>query len=175
MFKHVKNAVTAKFKKHKHWFITALVLDILSIPAAAQIVDRVSFSAPQKVASVRLDVTQEGLQRFVIASNGPFAIISENAIGEFNVKLITKADINGRSIGNNSQLPGSGVECAAATAQAPQKIYEAIRKTAARPGDVLSQAVVAEISYDPALNPNFKIMTGQNALSITPAGNCAAA
>jgi hypothetical protein len=172
MLTGVKHRITAKFKKHKHWFIAALVLDILSIPAAAQIVDHVSFSVPQKVASVRLDVQQEGLQRFVVASNGPFAVISENAIGEFNVRLRTNDNIKGQSIGENAQLPGSNTGCALATAQSPQKIYEAIRKTAKKRGEVLSQAVIVEISYDPVLDPNFKIVTGQNAFSITQAGAC---
>jgi len=172
MVNNFLNAIKAKFKTHKHWFIAALVLDILSIPAAAQIVDRVSFSVPQKVASVRLDVEQDGMQRFVVASNGPFAIVSENAMGEFTVRLKTKGDINGQSIGANAQLPGADKDCAMVTAQSPQKIYEAIRKTAKTRGEVLSQAVIVEISYDPILDPSFKIMTGKNALSITQAGNC---
>ncbi len=175
MFTRIKNTVKTKFKKHKHWFIAALVLDILSIPAAAQIVDRVSFSVPEKVASVRLDVDQAGMQRFVVASNGPFAVISENAVGEFNVKLVSKGNIKGHPIGENAQLPGALGNCALVTGQSPQKIYEAVRKTAKQSGEVLSQAVIIEINYDPQLSPEFKIMTGQNAGGIQAAGGCAVA
>lgn len=175
MFKRIKTKVKAKFQKHKYWFIAALVIDILSIPAAAQIVDHVSFSVPETVASVRLDVQQEGLQRFVVASNGPFAVVSENAVGEFNVNLVTKGDIKGLAIGENAQLPGSKISCAVATAQSQQKIYEAVRKTAKRRGEALSQAVIVEIRYDPALDPDFKIVTGENAYSIKRAGSCAIA
>jgi len=172
MVNNILNGIKTKFKTHKHWFIAALVLDILSIPAAAQIVDHVSFSVPEKVAAVQLDVQQDGLQRFVVASNGPFAIISENAIGAFNVQLTTKGDLNGQAIGSNAQLPGAEKNCAVATSQGPQKIYEAIRKTAKHRGEVLSQAVIVEISYDPVLNPDFKIITRKKSASFALAGNC---
>lgn len=172
MLKSPLAALKRKYKKHKKWFIVALALDVLSIPAAAQMVDRVSFSVPQKVASVKLDVQTPGLQRFVVASNSPFAIVSENVIGEFNVKLITKENINGHALGENAQIPGAQASCSATSSTAPRKIYEAVRKTAVKPGEVLSQAVIVDISYDPSLTPEFKILTQQNAFEINAAGTC---
>ena len=172
MFKPVTGYIKRKYAKHKKWFIVALALDILSIPAAAQIVDHVSFSAPQKVASVKLDTPQAGLQRFVVASNAPFAVVSEKAIGEFNVKLRTKDDINGHIIGANAQLPGSENGCALTNSLSPQKIYEAVRKTAKTPGEVLSQAVIVEVRYDPMLTPDFKIITQKNAFNVELAKSC---
>ena len=172
MFKSVAGFFKRKYKKHKKWFLVLLALDILCIPVTAQIVDRVSFSAPQKVASVKLDVNQPGLQRFVVASNAPFAIISENAVGEFNVTLTTEDKINGRVIGNNAQLPGLQTTCAIALSTTPQKIYEAIRKTAVSRGEALSQAVIVDVSYDPALTPDFKFITQQNAIALKAATLC---
>ena len=172
MIKTILGMFKRKYKKHKKWFIVLLALDILSIPVAAQMVDHVSFSAPQKVASVKLDTDKAGLQRFVVASYGPFVVISEKAIGQFQVNLRTKATINGKEIGMNAQLPGSGQACSVATSLTPQKIYEAVRKTAAKPGEVLSQAVIVDIKYDPALSPEFKIMTQTNALKFQAPASC---
>jgi len=172
MFKSVAGYFKRKYKKHKKLFILLLCVDLLALPATAQMVDRVSFSAPQKVASVKLANHTAGLQSFVVASNAPFAVISEKAIGEFNVTLKTKDDINGYTIGDNAQLPGSQSTCSVATSSAPQKIYEAIRKTAASRGEVLSQAVVIEVRYDPELTPEFKIITQQNAIAVNAAGQC---
>lgn len=172
MLKSPIKAIKQKFKTHKKWFLLLLAIDILSIPAAAQMIDHVSFSVPQKVASVKLDVTEAGLQRFVVASNAPFVIVSENAIGKFNVRLRTKDQINGLNVGSNAQLPGAGKSCALATSDAPQKIYEAVRKTAKQRGEVLSQAVIIDVQYDPALTPNFKVLTQQNAFEVSPAAQC---
>jgi len=105
----------------------------------------------------------------------PFAIISEKAIGEFNVTLRTKDDINGHAIGANAQLPGSQKACSIVTSTQPQKIYEAIRKTAASRGEVLSQAVIVDVRYDAALSPEFKFITQQNAIALSPADQCNAA
>ena len=172
MFKSIAGFFKRKYKKHKKWFLVLLALDILCIPVTAQIVDRVSFSAPQKVASVKLANNTAGLQSFVVASNAPFAIISEKAVGEFNVTLRTKDDINGHPIGANAQLPGSQKSCSIATSTRPQKIYEAIRKTAASRGEALSQAIIIDVRYDPALTPEFKIITQQNAIALKAAMLC---
>ena len=172
MFKPITRFVKKKYKTHKKWFIAALILDLLCIPATAQIIDKVSFSAPQKVASVKLVTPEAGLQRFVVASNAPFAVISENAAGDFTVSLKTKEQINGIDVGENAQLPGTEKSCATAVTAAPQKIYEAIRKTAKARGEVLSQAVIVEIRYDADLAPEFKILTQKNAFNIAPAPRC---
>ncbi|MEP6342460.1 MAG: hypothetical protein ABJ275_04020 [Maricaulaceae bacterium] len=175
MFKSPIAAMKRKFKKHKKWFIVALAFDILSIPAAAQMVDRVSFSVPQKVASAKLKTETPGLQRFVVASNAPFAIVTEDVTGQFNVTLQTNANINNQIIGSNSQIPGAATSCAHVTSTSPYKIYEAVRKTAAKSGDVLTQAVVVNIKYDPSLTPEFKIVTQKNAFDIHAAGLCSVA
>ena len=165
-------AIKRKFKKHKKWFIVALALDILTIPAAAQMVDRVSFSVPQKVASVKIKTETLGLQRFVVASNAPFAIVTEDVTGQFNVSVKTKANINNQNIGNNAQIPGAERACAHVTSISPHKIYEAVRKTAAHSGEVLTQAIVVDINYDPSLTPEFKIVTQKNAYNINAATHC---
>ena len=172
MLKSPIKALKRKFKKHKKLFFVLLAIDILSIPAAAQMVDHVSFSVPQKVASVKLEVTKSGMQSFVVASNAPFAIISENAIGEFNVQIRTKDTINGLDVGGNAQFPGAHSSCAIANSIAPQKIYEAVRKTAKQRGEVISQAVIVDVRYDPALTPKFRVLTQKNAFEVSPAAQC---
>ena len=135
-------------------------------------VDRVSFSAPQKVASIKLQTKEIGLQRFVVASNAPFAIVTEDVTGEFTVSVRTKANINNQSIGDNAQFPGAAQSCAHVTSASPHKIYEAVRKTALKRGEVLSQAVVVDIHYNPELTPEFQIVTQKNAYDIHAAAHC---
>jgi len=114
-------------------------------------------------------------QRFVVASNAPFVVISEKAIGEFNVKIQKKDEVHGFIIGENAQLPGAAKGCAVATSMTPQKIYEAERKTAIKRGDAITQSVLIELRYDPALSPEFKIITQDEALNINAAGQCSLA
>ena len=62
-----------------------------------------------------------------------------------------------------------------AVSPVPTAIYRAHQKTAAKPGAILSQAVIVEIHYDPALMPDIKIMTENDAKKIGLGQNCEAA
>jgi hypothetical protein len=159
-----------KFKK-RYLVFAWLAIEIASIPAAAQIIDKVAFSVPQKATHIRL-AAEPGLAKFVVASNAPFAVIAENTIGEFNVSVHESGLINGRRFGTNAQMPGEAATCAALISPAGTVIYAAKRKTAAEKGDILSQAVIIEIRYAPEAKPDFKVLTQKNAKSIQPAQAC---
>ncbi|MEP3892324.1 MAG: hypothetical protein ABJN69_17825 [Hellea sp.] len=161
---------TMRFKK-RYIAIGLIGLEVVSIPVSAQIIDKVAFSVPQKVISVPFP-SEAGVTKFLVSSNAPFAVISENAIGEFQVNVQVSGQVNGNAFGSNAQLPGAESSCAAQTAASPTKVYEAVRKTAAQPGDVLTQAVIVQIRYDAEISPDFNIITQDKAKRISSAAAC---
>jgi hypothetical protein len=130
----------------------------LSIPAGAQIVDRVMFSVAPRTAHVMMPQTP-GNTRFIIASNAPFSILSEGAIGDMTVNVRVNGHINGNSFGHNAQHPGDALPCVTPISSGSTTIYTARRKTAANRGAVIDQAIMVEISYDPSLHPKFSVET----------------
>jgi len=156
-------------KRHILWSVIAL--ELVSIPAAAQIIDRVAFSVPQKAIHVRV-VSEPGVAKFVVSSNAPFAITAQSAIGEFKVNVHKSGLINGKRFGDNAQMPGAANNCGTLISPHKAKIYEADRKTAANKGEILSQAVIVEIRYDADITPDFKVLTETKAKRISTAAAC---
>ncbi len=148
-----------------------LALELATIPVSAQIIDKVVFSAPQKAIHVKV-AERPGLTKFVVSSNAPFVVTSEGAIGEFNVVIQANGLINGNPFGQNAQMPGDAKTCTVATSTTPAAIYSANQKTAAQPGEIISQAVLVEIHYDEAITPDLKILTEKKARKITSGQDC---
>jgi len=161
-----------RFKK-RYIAIGLIAAEVVSIPVSAQIIDKVAFSVPQRVVSVPFP-PEAGITKFLVSSNAPFAVISENAIGEYDVKVHVSGILNGNKFGSNAQIPGAAKACAVQTTSSATKVYEADRKTAAHKGDVLTQAVIVEIRYDEAITPDFKIITQDKAKRISTAEPCEA-
>jgi hypothetical protein len=161
-----------KFTFKKRYLAVALIMaEIVSIPVSAQIIDKVAFSVPQRVIAVPFP-PEAGVTKFLVSSNAPFAVVSENAIGEFDVSVQSSGVLNGNRFGANAQMPGRAKACAVQTSASPTKLYEAERKTAAQKGDVLTQAVIVEIRYDPAAQPKFQIVTQDDGKKIAAASPC---
>lgn len=167
----------AKRFKKRYFVYGWLAIELLSLPfafsASAQIMDRVSFSIPQKVASVVID-SVPGKTQLVVSSNAAFTVAAQNAIGEYDVTVRASGNINGTRFGDNAQVPGPMSACAVATTTAPSVIYRATQKTAVKSGDVLSQAVIIEINYDAALSPKFVVKTQENSAALKNANACTA-
>lgn len=142
-----------------------------ALPAAAQIIDRVSFSIPSQVASVKIDA-EPGKTQLVITSNAGFTVAVEGAIGEFNTAVHPAGNINNTRYGDNAQAPGPMQSCGVAVTTAPSIIYNADKKTAVNKGDILSQSVIVEINYDSAINPKFIVKTLDNSTGFSQAGTC---
>lgn len=142
-------------------FLTWLAFELASLPfalpTAAMIVKN---SIPQdlpRVASVDLPTTP-GQSRILMASNGPFVLISSGATGPMNINLYVTGNINGSIHGGAAQAPGGLKTCAVANPDIGTIIYHGTVKTANRTGPVLDQAVVLEINYTPTQTPKFKIV-----------------
>ena len=158
--------------KKRYWALGLLGLEIACWPAAAQILDRVSFEAPARVVHVEFPKA-DGLSRIFVTSNAPFAITSEGQVSPFVVNVIPTGVIGGQAFGSNAQLPGEAQSCKTAVSADRTVIYEAHQKTARDKGDPVSQAVLVEIRYPQGLDPKFDVVTKAKAegLSISPACN----
>ena len=90
----------------KRYFILGLIaVELAAFPAAAQILDKVVFSAPQKAINVVVS-DKPGVKKYAVSSNAPFAVTSQSAIGEFDIIVHGSGIINGQRFGDNAQLPG---------------------------------------------------------------------
>ncbi len=131
---------------------------MFALPATAQIVERVMFSAPPRAAHVIIPIAP-GFTEILVASNAPFTVLSEGAVGEMQLDLRINGTINGTAYGAQAQNPGAISGCVVPISPAPTSLYTSVRKTAANRGEIVSQAVLVRIQYDPALNPLFSVKT----------------
>jgi len=157
--------------KTRNVLLGLLALEVLTLPAAAQMVSSVTFEAPQKAVAVELPA-ERGLSKFVVTSNAPFALVAENTTGDFDITVYRSGTVNGNRFGDNAQLPGESETCASVLSVQESAIYRANRKTAATPGEILSQAVIIEVRYDESFTPNLRIETENDARNIARAAPC---
>lgn len=101
--------------------------------------------------------SQPGQKQFLVASNAPFRIISQDIIGMLDVKVQSQGHVGGFQYGGASQLPGRSQGCHIVTSSMPTTIYQAYRKTAARRGSLSSQAVLVTINYDKTATPDISV------------------
>jgi len=146
-------------KKHRWkilsgWLAFELIGVAIAMPAMANLTDRVELSAPHIVVVKELPGAP-GMRKFQVASNAPFAVISEGQLSEISVSIETE--------GVNSQRVGPSETCAMPTSRQPTRIYTARDKTAARRGSPESQSIIVTIAYDQAVAPNLSIVAMNDA------------
>ena len=95
----------------------------------------------------------------MVASNAPFAVLSEGAVGDMSLRLTVNGTINGKAFGGQAQNPGQISDCVTPTTTTSTALYTATKRTAARRGEIIDQAVMIHIKYDPSLTPNFTVKT----------------
>ena len=140
------------------WLGLELAALPFAIPAAALMLDRISFEIPQKVVAVPLP-SETGQAVFLVASNSSFAVISEGAMSEINVAIETSGTHAGINFGSKAQSPSAMNGCAVPSGLSRARVYTSGRKTAARRGSPQDQAVKVTVSYDPDVTPKISIMT----------------
>ena len=120
--------------KKRYIFGVILAVELASLPVAAQMVQNAVFTNRAYVTAVEVPSTESGLSRFLVVSNGPFTMRSENMIGDIDISIHQSGDINGKRFGDNAQLPGAGHICAMVANSDETIIYQAERKTAVAKG-----------------------------------------
>ena len=160
------------FKGRTKLILVALLgLEIVSIPAAAQIVQRVAFNVRPMVTAVEIPTAEARLSRYIVTSNAGFGVGTTNYIGSVQVRVHQSGEIAGGSrFGDAAQLPGDASSCANVFSAMATPVYMADRKTAATPGSVADQAVIFEFRYDAAATPDFTFRPGT--ASALPAQAC---
>lgn len=139
-----------------------LAIELLSLPAAAQIVHRVAFDIRPIVTAVEIPTSEPGLSRYLVASNAGFAVKANGVIGEVQVDVHVSGTMGEASrFGDAAQLPGPESGCVSVSGLSAD-IYLADRKTAATSGTPPEQAVVFEFSYDPNARPSFDFVAGRD-------------
>ena len=146
--------------KKRYIVLGLLAVELLSLPAAAQIVHRVAFDIRPVVTAVEIPTSEPGLSRYLVTSNAGFGVKTNGVIGDVNVDVHVSGAMNGLSrFGDAAQLPGPKSGCAQ-TSGMETAIYLADRKTAAIPGTPPEQAVIFEFRYDPDARPDFTFVAG---------------
>ena len=169
MIHSIKKLTQLKGKK-RYILFGFLAVELLSLPAAAQIVQRVAFDIPPVVTAVEIPTAEPGMTRFLVASNAGFGVKANNLVGDVTVNVHVSGSLSGANrFGDAAQLPGPQSICAQA-AGAGSAIYNADRKTAASPGTPPEQAVVIEITYEASARPDFEFIAGAD--KTAPVSSC---
>ena len=152
--------------KKRYIVLGLLAVELLSLPAAAQIVHRVAFDFRPIVTAVEIPTSEPGLSRFLVASNSGFGVKANGVIGDVNVDVHVSGAMNDVTrFGDAAQLPGPKSGCAQAS-ETGAAIYLADRKTAAIPGTPPEQAVIFEFRYDPHARPDFEFIAGKDSSAV---------
>ncbi len=131
------------------WVAIELISVAIAMPAMANLTDRVELNVPPIVIVKDLS-RAPGVSTFQVASNTPFAVISEGRLGEFSISI--------EATGVNSQSVGADQACAVSTSRQPTRIYTSRNKTAARRGSPDSQSIMITVSHDEMIKPTLSIV-----------------
>lgn len=146
--------------KKRFLFIGLLLLELISLPAAAQIVQKVSFDIRPIVTAVEIPTAEPGVSRYLVASNAGFSVQAKDIIGTVEVDVHVSGTMGvGNRFGDSAQLPGPKLSCSQ-TSGTNAVIYIADRKTAASHGTPPEQAVVFEFQYSSEIRPSFEFVAG---------------
>jgi len=153
--------------KKRYILFGLLAVELLSLPAAAQIVHRVAFDIRPIVTAVEIPTSEPGVSRYLVASNAGFGVKANGVVGEVKVNVHVSGTMSETTrFGDAAQLPGPKSGCAQSSGLGAD-IYVANQKTAATPGTPPQQAVVFEFTYDPTARPNFEFIAGTDE-AVTP-------
>ena len=137
-----------------------LLVELVSLPAAAQIVDRVSFKVSPVVIETPLPHQPAGQKSFLVATNTPFAVEVSGAVGKVDVRVAHTGYYGSLHYGTKAQMPGPRNSCVQGRL-APVVAYRADRKTAATRGDVQSHAVRVDVTFDPLADPDITFVAAE--------------
>lgn len=157
--------------KKRFWLLGFIALDIAALPAAAQMVDRVSFSVPQIAVHSELP-RQDGLAQMFVTSNAPFTIVADGAVGPFDIVISQSGQVGQQAYGENAQMPGLPTTCSVALSSGKTTIYSATQKTAKSRGSIPSQSVFIQIRYPKGISPNFDVLTEEKSTGLAPSAPC---
>ncbi len=151
--------------KKRYIVFGLLAVELMSLPAAAQIVHRVAFDIRPIVTAVEIPTSEPGVSRYLVASNAGFGVEANGVIGNVRTDVHNSGTMGKTSrFGEAAQLPGPITTCAEASGVSSH-IYAADRKTAKSPGTPPEQAVIFEFRYDAAARPNFEFVAGTDSAS----------
>ncbi len=151
--------------KKRYALLPLLAMELASIPAAAQMVHKAAFETRPLVTAVEIPTTDAGKKRYLVTSNAPFSIEATDMIGDISVAVYRNGVINGNRFGDNAQLPGAANHCASLESERFAQIYAASQKTAATPGDPVSQAVIMEFRFSTSAKPRLKFVAEGKSLN----------
>ena len=147
-----------RFFRKRSILFGLVAVELMSIPAAASVVQKVRFEVKPHVAAGQLPTLREGQSRFLVSSNAPFSVVASGMIGEVDVAVQQRGEIAAQTFGEASQLPGPARACAVVLSAHDTVIYRADRRTAAQPGNAVEQAVVVTVAHVGAA-PDIEFVT----------------
>ncbi|PHR94128.1 MAG: hypothetical protein COA69_00595 [Robiginitomaculum sp.] len=171
---------TEKIGMKKKILLGWLLLELAALPFAIPTMAKIAQTSPGPITrAVFVDVpAPAGHTLMLVAADGPFVIIAKGAATKFRTHIEITGKINGKvngtAFGASAQNLGPNDLCAHSNSVQPSIIYRSERKTAENTGPIISQAISVEISYDPALHPEFQVKTNANPSthSLPTAPNC---
>lgn len=164
------NSIFKIAKKNKALLGVVLALEVMSIPAAAKMADRVNFGTKPVVIVADVPSATPGQDSFLVSSNTPFVVEVGGVIGEVKVDIASGGHVGTLRYGENAQMPGVARACSMGRVGTVEA-YRSERKTAASRGSVKSQAVRVNVRYDRVASPNIRIVPVVDSISL-PGRSC---
>ena len=137
-----------------------LLVELVSLPATAQIVDRVSFKIAPTVITTPVPHQPAGKKSFLVATNTPFTVEVAGTVGDVDVRVAHTGYYGDLRYGTKAQMPGPRTSCVQGRL-APVVAYRADRKTAATRGDVQEHAVRVDVTFDPVADPEIAFVAAE--------------
>ena len=152
------NSFKNKLLKKRNILIALIAIELASFPAAAKMLKRLSVSEAPTASVVLID-SIKGRKRFAVASNAPFYVSANDAVGNVTVQIHKSGQIGKARFGDNAQMPGAALVCSTMNGE-DRVLYQSKRKTSLNQGEILSQAVIVAIHFEQSANPDFTIDVG---------------
>jgi len=161
MIHRIKKLSQLKGKK-RYIVFGLLAFELVSLPAAAQIVHKAAFDVRPLVTAVEIPTSETGVSRFLVTSNAGFDVFANDVEGDVSVQVHVTGSLGGTvRFGGAAQLPGPQSVCATSTDQ-NAVIYKAERKIETRKAPAAERAVMMEFNYTPTARPDFKFIAGED-------------
>ena len=170
----VRKQETGTQMKKRYIILAIACVEIAALPAAAQKFGAFDFTMPSVVAASKLPtpMQEKGAQRFLVTSDGPFSITSEGAASDFELIWVKSGSMGNFHFGKHAKLPGEVYSCAKSNTIDKTIIYDAAQATYDQDGEVVDQAVLVEIRFNPDLAPKFKFVSDKRTKKLPRAEAC---
>ncbi len=156
----------------KRYILLAIAsLEILALPAAANIFGGFEFSPRPYVIAAEIPVNLPGQKHYFVSSNSPFAITVQNLKGEVKTEVTITGVFGQVEFGRAATLAQPERSCANVNLEEPI-IFVSEAPTSDQDGQVIDRSIMVSLFFIDSPEAQFTFMPGDKAANFDKAGSC---